>query len=185
LQIKSKDKHFFMKTKTEKLLAVMNVLAWLTLAGLLVKAGAMLITYGVSLANPEGAKNLYRGLNVYGIRQFNIWHYTLTVFFLVAVVLLEAYITYLVIRILSKIKMASPFTMEVSKVMERVSYFMLATWVVAMLYDAHMSWLLKKLPGLQLNLIPGEFIFLAGVVFVFAQIFKKGVEIQSENELTV
>lgn len=30
-----------------------------------------------------------------------------------------------------------------------------------------------------------EFVFMAGVVFVMSQIFKKGVEIQTENELTV
>ena len=35
------------------------------------------------------------------------------------------------------------------------------------------------------TLISGDFIFLAGIVYVFSQIFKKGVEIQSENELTV
>jgi hypothetical protein len=33
--------------------------------------------------------------------------------------------------------------------------------------------------------VSGETLFLAGVVFVIAQIFKKGVEIQSENELTI
>jgi hypothetical protein len=31
----------------------------------------------------------------------------------------------------------------------------------------------------------GEFLFLAGIVFVIAQIFKRGIEIQTENELTV
>jgi hypothetical protein len=30
-----------------------------------------------------------------------------------------------------------------------------------------------------------EFLFLGAIVFVIAQVFKKGVEIQSENELTI
>jgi hypothetical protein len=54
-----------------------------------------------------------------------------------------------------------------------------------MLYNGHAEWLSKRIAGLQENLISGEFILLAGVVFVFSQIFKKGVEIQSENELTI
>ncbi|MBN2635649.1 MAG: DUF2975 domain-containing protein [Prolixibacteraceae bacterium] len=31
----------------------------------------------------------------------------------------------------------------------------------------------------------GPFLFMAGLVFVISQIFKRGVEIQSENDLTV
>jgi len=31
----------------------------------------------------------------------------------------------------------------------------------------------------------GEILFMAGLVFVIAQIFKRGVEMQAENELTV
>jgi hypothetical protein len=174
-----------MKTKTEKLLAVMNVLAWITFIGLMIKAGAILISYGVSVVNPEGAKNLYKGTNLYALRQFNFLHYTSNVSFMIAVLLSEAYIAFLVIKVLSKIKMANPFTLEVSNILERLSYTMLGTWIVAMLYNGHTKWLLKKLPGLAVNLISGEFIFLAGVVFVIAQIFKKGIEIQSENELTV
>jgi len=39
--------------------------------------------------------------------------------------------------------------------------------------------------GMKGELISGEIHLLAGVIFVISQIFKKGVEIQSENELTV
>ena len=54
-----------------------------------------------------------------------------------------------------------------------------------MFYDLHMAWLAERVAGLEKNYISGEFIFMAGVVFVISQIFKKGVEIQSEHELTV
>jgi len=151
----------------------------------MVKAGAILISYGVSIKNPEGAKNLYMGLNLYDLRQFDFWHYTGTVLLMIALEVLKAYGAYLVIKVLSKIKMTSPFTMEVARTMVWISYVILLTWVVAMLYNVHMTWLSKQIPGLQENLISGEFILQAGVVFVFSQIFKKGVEIQSENELTV
>ncbi len=174
-----------MKIRTEQLLAVMNVLAWVTFIGLMIKAGAILISYGVSIANPEAAKNLYRGMDLYKLRQFSFWHYTSMVSFEVALAALEAYIAYLVIKVLSKIKLTNPFTIGISNMLEKLSYFILGTWVTVMLYNAHTKWLLKRIDGLQENLISGEFIFLAGVVFVIAQIFKRGVEIQSENELTI
>ena len=104
---------------------------------------------------------------------------------MVVILVLEAMVAYVVARVLSKIKMANPFTIEVSKKLEKVSYLLLMTWVAAMFYNGHEQWLSKQIPGLQQNLISTEFLFLAGVIFVFAQIFKKGVEIQTENELTV
>ena len=174
-----------MRTKTENLLLAMNVLSWVTFIGLLIKAGAILISFGISIANPEGAKNLYRGWNLFSLRQSGMGDYTASVSFMVAIILLEAYIAFLVIKALTKIKMANPFTMEVSGLLEKISYFLLGTWVTAMLYNAHTSWLSKRYAGLQEHSISGEFIFLAGIVFVISQIFKRGVEIQSENDLTI
>jgi len=174
-----------MRTKTDVILKVMNVLAWLAFAGLVVKAGAIVISYSVSIGNPEGAKNLYMGLNFSPIRQFDFWHYTGTVILMIALLLLEAYTAFLVTRVLSTIKLTNPFTIEVSRTLEKISYIILLAWVAAMVFNAHATWLSKKIAGLQENLISGEFILLAGVVFVIAQVFKKGVEIQSENELTV
>jgi Ca2+/Na+ antiporter len=174
-----------MKTRTEQILAVLNVLSWIVFIGLLIKAGAFLTSYIVSIGNPEGAKNLYMGLNLYSIRQFDFWYYTGVASLMIALEIIKAYIAYLVTRVLAKIKLANPFTVEVSNLLERISYVILLTWVVAMLCNAHLKWLSKSLEGLQQYVSSGDFLLLAGVVFVFSQIFKKGVELQSENELTV
>ena len=174
-----------MKTKTEQILAVMNVLAWVAFIGLMIKAGAILTSYGVSICNPAASKNLYMKLNLENLREFNFWHYTGIVSMLFALEILKAYIAFLVIKVLSKIKLSNPFTNEVSEVLERISHFIFATWVLTMFYNAHVKWVSKSLPGQPENYISGEFILLAGVVFVFSQIFKKGVEIQSENDLTI
>ncbi|HEY0058656.1 MAG TPA: DUF2975 domain-containing protein [Flavisolibacter sp.] len=174
-----------MRTTTDKILAIMNVLTWVAFIGIMIKAGAILISYIVSVGNPEGAKDLYMGLDMYSLRQFDFWQYTQSVSFMVALLILQAYIAHMVIKVLSRIKMMNPFKIEVSKMLERISHFILGTWVVAILYNAHTKWLAKRIDGLQENLVSTEFIFLAGVVFVISQVFKKGVEIQSENELTV
>jgi len=174
-----------MKTKTDTLLTVMNVLSWLAFAGFIVKASAILISYIVSITNPEGAKNLYMQLNLYNLLQFDFWEYTGTVLLMFALEVLKAFTAWLVIRVLSKIKMTNPFTMEVSRTLEKISYMILLVWVVSMVYNGHITGLSKQIPGLQQNLIPGEFILLAGIIFIFSQIFKKGVEIQTENELTI
>ena len=174
-----------MKTRTDFILAIMNVLAWVTFFGLAVKTGAILISYGVSIKNPIASENLYMGWNLSKVRQYDFWHYTSMVTMNVLILIIDAVIAYLITRALSKIKMSNPFTMPVANLLEKVSYLILLVWVVAMLYNSYLAWLSKQITGFQENKFSGEFILMAGVVFVFSQIFKKGVEIQSENELTV
>jgi hypothetical protein len=132
------------KTRTEQILTVMHILAWVAFIGFMIESGAILVSFGVSCVNPEGAKNLYEGLNLYDLRHFNFWYYTQHVSFMVLIPLLKSYVCYLLIQIVSKINLENPFTMEVANKLEKIS-----------------------------------------LMFIISQIFKRGVEIQSENELTV
>jgi hypothetical protein len=68
--------------------------------------------------------------------------------------------------------------------MQIMTYTILGIWVFAMIYNIHVG-ILEKVYGIAASYISGDFLFLAGVVFIFAQMFKRGVEIQHENELTV
>ena len=173
------------KTRTEQILTVMHILAWVAFVGYLIEAGAILLTFGVSCVNPEAAKNLYKGLNLYNLRQFNFWHYTLLISFMIALSIMKSFIWYLVIKTFSKISLVNPFTMDVAKILERISYVLFGTWIVGMLSNAHSGWLLKNTGNLFGNWVTGEFVFVAGLVFIISQVFKRGVEIQTENELTV
>jgi len=173
------------KTRTESVLKVMPVLAWLVCMGFVAVAGAVLISFAVSWVHSEAAKNLYMGLDLYGLRQYNAGLYVVAVAFQVALPLMKAWVAYLLVRTLSTFKLQNPFTPETVKYLEKISYFLFATWVVAMLSNIYTS-LLKSATGtLYGNWISGEFIFMVALVFVLAQVFKRGVEIQSENELTV
>jgi hypothetical protein len=173
------------KSRTEKILAVMYVLAWIAFIGLIVEVGAILISYGVSVANPVAAKDLYMKMNLYGLRQSNFWYYTVKIAMVIALLVLKAYTAWLVVKVLYKIKLTDPFTMEVANVLERISRFILLTWLLDTAHNMYTKWLAEGVPGLWDGLELNSFIFLAGVVFVIAQIFKKGVEIQSENDLTI
>jgi hypothetical protein len=39
--------------------------------------------------------------------------------------------------------------------------------------------------GLAMNLISTDFIFLAFVIFIFTKIVQQGIELKTENELTI
>lgn len=173
------------KTRTEQILTVMRILAWVAFIGLMIEAGAILVSYGVSCVNPEGARNLYKGINLYNLRQFNFWHYTLSVSLMVALLCMKAFVSFLAIKALSKVSLANPFKIEVARILERISYVLFGTWLFAMMKDAHTRWLVNLTGELFGDWTSGEFIFMAGLVFIISQIFKRGVEIQSENDLTI
>lgn len=172
-------------SKTGQILEIMYVLAWVAFIGLMIEAGAIVISYVISGANPEAARNLYRGLDFYPLRQYSFWHYTRSVSFLIAISGLKAFVLFLVIKTLSKVNLMNPFTIEVARIIEKISYVLLAIWIIAILNNAQSSWLLKRTGIFMEERDTGEFIFMAGLVFIISQVFRRGVELQSENELTV
>jgi len=174
-----------MKKRTETILKVLNVFAWIAFIALMVKSGAVLFAYCYTIAQPNSAKDFYEHQNLYPLMQYNFWQYTTSIILRAAIPAIQSYTAFLIIKVLSRIKLSNPFTMEVANILEKISYFILAAWIVAVIYNSHASWLINEIPGLQLPKESGDSIFMAGVVFVIAQIFKKGVEIQNENELTV
>jgi hypothetical protein len=173
------------KTRTQGILTIMHILAWLAFIGFMIKAGVILISYGVSCVNPEAARNLYMGLNLYNLSQFSFWHYTLSVFLMVAILFAKAFAFFLAIRILMNVNMANPFKIEVARIIQRIGYVLLITWFIAVAANAHTDWLLKTTGELYGDWVETEIIFMAGLVFIISQVFKRGVEIQSENDLTV
>ena len=91
----------------------------------------------------------------------------------------------LVIKILAKINPSSPFKTDIGILIEKVSYLILATFIIAEFANANNDWFCRNEYTLQKGMNYGGFLFLAGIIFIFAQIFKKGIEIQFEKELTI
>ena len=53
-----------------------------------------------------------------------------------------------------------------------------------MLHNIHVG-ILERVADIKPEHIAGEFIFLAGMIYVLSELFKRGAEMQTENELTV
>ena len=172
-------------SRTGQILQVMKIVALLAFIGFSIQAGAIIISYIVSCVNPEAAKNLYKGLNMYQLSQYNFSYYTLQVSFTVLVLMLKSYVCYYLVKTLSGLTLSTPFTIEVAQTLEKISYLLLAASIVGLMGNIYAAWLLKKTGEQFGGGITEEFLFMAGLVFVIAQIFKRGVEIQTENDLTV
>ena len=177
-------KIIIMKLNTEKLLKVMHVLSWIVFIGLLIKAGTIITTYFMSIGNEEVSKNLFDGLNLWDYRNHSFTQYTFIVSYKVALYATEAYIAYLIIQLLSKLNLEKPFSSRVQGLMQQISYSIFHLWILAMVHNIHVQFIGKRY-NFSMDLFSSDFIFLAGIIFIFAQIVKRGIEIQSENELTI
>jgi hypothetical protein len=178
-----------MKKKTHELLLIMQVLTWIIYIGLCIKTGALLISFFVGeFINPEAANNLHLGLNLFNLRQFSTTHYFIMVLLVIALWALKAGMFYLVIKIFSKLNLIQPFSNQVATLIRRISYVALSIGIVAVIATEYSKWLVKQ--GISINALPeyvsgAEFLFFAGIIFIIALVFKKGIEIQTENELTI
>jgi len=169
-------------TKTKRILTVMQVLAWIVFVGLMIQSGAVLFSYLYSLIKPDATAKFNSTLNFLALRHSDLLQYTIVAFFQAVVPGLKAYIAYAVIQTLSKVKLENPFTMVIVGKLESISYELVAIWAISILQHAHAEWLKIDTNS---DWGGGETLFMAALIFVISQIFKRGVELQSESDLTV
>lgn len=162
----------------------MHILSWIVFAGLLIKAGTILVGYFLSIDNELASKNLFGGLDLSAYREHSFVQYTFIVGYKIALFINEAYIALLITKLLSGLDIKNPFNSKVQELMQKISYSIFYLWVIAIVHNAHIQYLGKRYE-FPMELFSSDFIFLAGVIFIFAQIMKRGIEIQSENELTI
>jgi putative Mn2+ efflux pump MntP len=181
----SKDIKMKPKTKTQRVLTLMHVIAWLAFVGLAIQAGAMIVSFFVSLHNPVAAKNLYIGLSFSEVMRYDITTYSAIVICIIGLTIVKAYIAYLTIKIFSTIDLSSPFSMQVAQAIEKISIVAFVAGLVAIVAGSYSDWLTSTGVKTQYNWAAGEFLMLAGIVFIVAQVFKRGIELQEENEMTI
>ena len=170
--------------KTEKLLKFMKFISWFAFIGLMIKSGAILVTYLLSIENPEASKDMYEGLNLYEYRNYSFIHYSLIIAYKVILFAIEAYIAFLAIKLLKKLNIQQPFNISVQHLMKQISYCVFYLWIVAIIHNTHVQIIGKKY-SFEVVLFSSDFVFLSVIIFIFAQIMKRGIDIQSENELTI
>jgi len=171
--------------KTHQLISILKFIFGVLFIGLLIKAGVLLFNFGMSLWNLEGAKNLYLGLDLYDLRTSSTWQFIHVGSLLIAVISLQAYIAYLVIKIATRGNLSHPFTQDIAKFISRISHVALGCGIVSIIADEYCQRLIKKGLDIPLTWSEKEFLFLAGIIFIISIVFQKGIELQTENDLTV
>lgn len=165
------------------------IVAWLIFVGLSIEAGGLIVNFFFSLYNPEFVQNLYQKLDLSEMYKdskmvfFGIYSFILTIS------ILKAFLFYIVIRLMHKMELSKPFSNFVARQISQISYYTLSIGLLS--YIA--SQIVKNL--MHHGFVPDNlnqfwadsqaFILMGAVIYIIATIFKKGVDIQNENDLTV
>ena len=183
-----KSKSNNMETKTETLFTVMKVVAWIAFVGLCIEAGAILVSFVFSLIkSPEETAILYKQIKLGDLHLKSQLDYIFLGSLVVWITVLKAYLAYFLIRIFDAITLKSPFQDKVVKLITNLGNTALHIAIVAIFTNLYVTQYLEIRFGLSIpvHFEVSEFLFLAGIIFVLSKIFKRGMEIQSENGLTV
>ncbi|MDY8135071.1 DUF2975 domain-containing protein [Aquimarina sp. 2201CG5-10] len=172
--------------KTKQVLSAMKIISWIIFLGLCIKLGAILFSSAMGFwVNDEAIKNLYLGLDLSNLYTFSTTYYAMILSLIISILAMKTYLFYLVIKIFSKIDFDRPFTLVIANLISRISYISLWTGLLSYFANRYSDRLLKKGAVFKLDWGDSEFLFMAGIIFIIAFIFKRGIEIQSENELTI
>lgn len=165
------------------------VVAWLIFVGLSIEAGGLIVNFFFSLYKPEFVQNLYQKLDlteIYkGSRLAFFGAYSLILF----ISILKAFLFYKVIRLMHKMNLTKPFNTFVSSQILQISYYTLSIGLFSYIARQlaknlmHHGFATDSLNQFWVD--SQAFILMGAIIYIIATIFKKGVDIQNENDLTV
>jgi len=182
------SKQINMKSKTETILTISKYLALIGGVGYSILCGGQLVTLVASFINPEWAKHTYEvDLTLFSIREHITGFYVSAMCLGIATTALKAIVWWMVFGLLSKLTLQTPFSMEVEKKLERIAYLLLGVWIVGSVFWKTYMYYLSKDIGIQLPTTNSgdEYLFMAAMIYIISQVFKRGIELQEENQLTV
>ncbi len=177
-------------SKTNSLVfKVLKIVAWVIFVGLCIESGGLIVNFIFSIYKPEFVQNLYQKLDLSEMYERSKWAFFSMYSFILVISILKAFLFYVVIILVSKIDLSKPFNSFVSRQISQISYYTLSIGLLSFIARQSAKSLLHY--GFvtdNLNQFWADsqaFILMAAVIYVIATIFKKGIDIQNENDLTV
>ena len=165
------------------------ILAWLIFVGLSIEAGGLIVNFFFSLYNPEFVQNLYQKLDLTEMYKDSRLSFFGIYSFILIIAILKAVLFYIVIRLMHKMDLSKPFSTFVSRQISLLSYYTLSIGLLSYIGRQFAKNLTRYgFDTVNLNQFWEDsqaFILMGAIIYIIATIFKKGVEIQNENDLTV
>ena len=182
-----------MKSDTTLILKILHVIAWIIFIGVCIEAGGSIFSAFYTLViNPVNAATFWEGNDLSALYKYDPGHFFAETLLISIASVLKACMFYLIIKILSdkKFTLSQPFNNEVRLFIINVSCLAFGIGLFTGAGVRYTDWLISQgvnMPDTHHLRLGGAdvWLFMGVTLIVLAQIFKRGIEIQTENELTV
>ncbi|MCU0379281.1 MAG: hypothetical protein MUC78_13585 [Bacteroidales bacterium] len=172
--------------KTEQVLNIFKVFAWIVFIGLCIKTGALMVSFGVSLfVNPAAAADLYMDTDLSAVMAFGKIHYIVMAALMIILSGSKAWLSFWVVKITDRLSLTEPFSESVAGLISGMSIISLQIGLLALATDGYAQWLNDRHVNFTFESSGTDFLFLAGILYIIAIIFRRGIELRRENELTI
>lgn len=182
------------KISTKQILMVLYVISWIIFIGLCIEAGSFIFNaLFPGFFNPnESGHFVLIGLDLSALYNFDKGQFLVIAFSIIIVALLKAILFYLIVKVLheNKLNMTHPFTTEFRKFISLMAYISIGIATFSNCGIHYSEWLTSQglsMPNPESLRLggPDVWLFMGVTLLVISQIFKRGIEIQNDNELTI
>ena len=181
------------KISTQQILKILYVLSWIIFIGVCTEAGGIIFNAVFTLVrNPVNAPYIWQEVDLSSLYNYDRGYFFAESLLISIVAVFRAILFYLIVKILhdKKINLSKPFNREMGRFMFKVSYLALGLGLFSNWGVKLAGWFVDqgvKMPEIQHLRLAGAdvWLFMGVTLFVVAQMFKSGIEIQEENDLTV
>lgn len=177
----SKSKNFVFKA--------LHIVAYVIFVGLCIEAGALIVNFVISIYKPEFVGNLYQKLDLSKMYTQSKSAFFGIYSFVLVIAVLKALLFYVVISLLHKLDMTQPFNNFVAHKILQISNYTFSIGLLSYIAKETAEKLSAQdyeIDALSKFWVDSQaFILMAAIVYVIAKIFKRGIELQTENDLTI
>lgn len=167
----------------------LTFIASLILVGLCIQTGGLLTNFIFHFLNPKALSKLFITLDLTEIYDKSQWVFYSMYSFILSIAILTTILFLEVVMMMMKMDLTNPFNSFVSDKIYRISYITFSIGILSVIARKSADYLQKH--GYDTDMLnqywqdSQAFILMAGIIYIIAVIFRKGLEIQNENELTV
>ncbi|HUC83002.1 MAG TPA: DUF2975 domain-containing protein [Flavisolibacter sp.] len=182
------------KITTRHFLKVLELVSWVIFIGLCIEAGGTIINTVIAFfINSTWTGNFWEGADyLTSLFEFDKGHFLAVAIIMIIVSVLKAILFYLIVKLFieKKLSISQPFSVRLRRFVATAAYLALGIGMFSYYGDKYAAWLSKQgVPAVDLQALhiagADVWLFMAVVLFVILQLVKRGIEIQSENDLTI
>ncbi|WP_439506055.1 hypothetical protein [Sediminibacterium sp.] len=181
------------KIGSKEMLTILHIFAWIIFIGVCIEAGGIIFnTFFAMVINPIGAKNFWMKIDLSNLMSYDKGYFLVITSIMSIVAVMKALMFYLIVKLFHKkaFDFTHPFNSILKQFISNLAYLTFGIGLFSIWGLKYAAWLRLSniyIPSLEDLRLGGAdvWLFMSVILFVIAQIVKRGIDIQTENDLTI